>query len=177
MSNVSDVIGDTEYLRAKTIPFNAVHVVKGDSGSGYVALTNCLGFKHLLPPYAKVTILSDSLTCQVIGPVAADKAITAHVAVIPDQEKDFGWPTTPAAILTIGGSALVQHSLYVGARTAPISFANEAAHQIKPDPIVGNTPVVVYTFTVTGGAKTDVSYIKLSGLVEVAGIGFVKTWD
>jgi len=114
------------------------------------------------------------LICKVVGPASATKAVSCHVAVLPAGLSE--WPTSPAAILTIGGSAFVQHSLFVAPTSVPIRFASEAAHQLKPTPLFGKPPVIVYHSTITGGQATDTAYICVSGLLEVDGIGFVKSW-
>jgi len=174
---MSEVIGDTSDLHVNTIPFNAVHTLTGAHGSFAFKLEEASGLKHLLTARASVRIVSDSLTCQVIGPASAAKAVSAHVAVIPHTTNADDLPTTPAHVLTIGGSAFIQHSLYVGALPAPLNFAQEVAHQIKPTPILGGPPMVVGHYTVTGGVNTDTVFLRVSGVISVDGIGFVKPWS
>jgi hypothetical protein len=171
---MSEVIGDTRELHQNTINFNAVHTVSGASGFGHFRLETCSGLQHLLNARASVRIVSSSLTCQVIGPVSAAKAVSAHIAVIPSNAT--AWPTTAAQILTIGGSAFVQHSLYVGAPTAPLQFSQEAAHQLKPSPVLGSAPEIVFQYTITGGTDADSAYLRISGVLAVDGIGFVTPW-
>lgn len=173
---MSDLIGDTSQLKSTVIGFNAVHEATGASGSGRFALLECLGVKHLLSPRAFVRIVSDSLTCQVIGPATASAAVTAHIAVIPSAVEAGDLPTQPRQILTIGGSAFVQHSLYIGAPKAELKFSEGVAHQIKPTPLVGDPPAVVYHYTVTGGGTNSVVHFKISGSIEVDGVGFTRTW-
>jgi len=171
---MSNLIGDTSNLHTTRIPFHAVHELVGIFGSGHFPLLDCNGIKHLVSARATVRIVSDQLSCQVIGPAAADKAVTVHVAVIPSTAP--AWPTTAAHLLTIGGSAFTQHSLYVGASATPLAFTQEVAHQIKPRPLVGSPPEVVYYFSVTGGVATTVSYLRISGILEVDGVGYVQPW-
>jgi hypothetical protein len=171
---MADVIGDLSHLRLTRIAFNAVHEVSGAEGSGHFSLLSAKGVKHLIGARALVKIVSDSLTCQVIGPASADKAVSAHIAVIPSTSSD--WPSTASEVLTIGGSAFIQHSLYVGALAAPLQFTQEVAHQIKPAPVVGSPPEVVYQFTITGGSASSKAYLRISGVLEVDGVGFVASW-
>lgn len=168
------VIGDVSQLHQNRIAFNAVRSITGSSVHGHFALSSAAGFAHLASARASVRIVSDTLRCQIIGPAAADKAVSAYVAVIPSTAPAF--PTTAQHILTIGGSAFVQHSLYVGAKTEPLSFSQEVAHTIKPTPLVGSPPEVVFFVEVTGGANTDVSTLRISGHLEVDGIGYVQPW-
>lgn len=174
---MSEVIGDTSALHVNTIPFNAVHTLTGAHGSFAFKLQEASGFKHLLVARASAKIVSESLTVQVIGPASAAKAVSAHVAVIPFSSDAADLPTTPAHVLTIGGSAFVQHSLYVVALPAPLSFTQEVAHQIKPAPILGGPPMVVGHYTVTGGVNTDTVFVRVSGILSVDGIGFVRPWS
>jgi hypothetical protein len=55
-------------------------------------------------------------------------------------------------------------------------FAAEAAHQIKPEPVVGSAPEVVFYYQITGGTATDTALLRISGRVEVSGVSFVQTW-
>merc|ERR1712110_915909 len=100
---------------------------------------------------AKVEIVSDSLTVKVIGPASADKAVTLCVAVVPSSSEVC--PTTDAQVLTIGGAAYAQHSVYIGVQDVPLRFAAEASHLIKPRPLIGSLPKVVYTFNLIGGDR------------------------
>jgi hypothetical protein len=173
---MSDLLGDTAGLRTQTVPFNAVHELSGASGHFAFDLTGAQGLSHLLDSRAIVQIESDSLSCQVIGPASASKAVSAHVAVIPSSSTEADHPTTALQVLTVPGSAFIQHSLYVGAVPASLRFAPEVAHQLKPTPVHGRPPMVVGYFTITGGTAADAAYLKLTGVLSVQGIGYVKPW-
>lgn len=171
---MSEIVGDTSHLHTKTVPFNAVHKVTGSSGTGSFDLATCTGFKQLCSARATVKVLGDALSCEIIGPASPDKATEAYIGVIPDTAEAF--PTEPEHILTIGGSAYVQQSLYIGVRGSSLRFSAEANHQIKPKPMVGSLPKVIYHFKVEGGNNQTVAFIRISGVVEVDGIGFTQTW-
>jgi hypothetical protein len=171
---MSDLVGDTAHLHRRTIPFKIAYTLSGAEGHGHFAIPTANGFKQLAASRASVRIVSDSLRCQVLGPASPSVALEAYVAIVP---KDLeSWPTKPAQLLTIGGSCYCQHSIYSPSRTVPIEFSAEAAHQIKPTPLVGSAPEVVYYFQAVGGETTTTSYLCLSGLIEVDGIGFTQTW-
>nr|QQG34643.1 HP3 [Sesame deltaflexivirus 1] len=170
---MSELLGETKSLRTQTVDFNAVHTILGPASSGHFLLSECAGLKQLLPARAVVEVVSESLSVQVVGPASASKAVSAHVAVIPANAPE---PTTEAQVLTISGSAFVQHSLYVGAVPAQLRFASEVAHQLKPTPVFGQLPKVVYHCTVTGGATGDKTFLRLSGTVTVEGVGYVSPW-
>jgi len=171
---MGDLIGDVQELRSTRIPFHAVHTVTGSAVHGHFPLMGCTGISHLAASRASVRIVSEGLTCQIIGPATAANAVEAYIAVIPSTSPV--WPTTGANILTIGGSAYCQHSVYVGSVIAPLSFTQEVAHQIKPAPLVGSPPEVVFVSNVVGGTAASVVNIRISGILEVDGVGFVQTW-
>jgi hypothetical protein len=171
----SEVLGNVGELHVTTINFNAVHTVTGGSGAGFFDLAECTGLKHLLSARASAKIVSNSLTCQVIGPASAAKAVSAHLGVIPTSCAST--PTTAEEVMTIGGSAFVQHSLYVGAQSANLLFSQEVSHQLKPTVVIGSPPRVVFHYTVTGGASTDIVHFRISGVLTVDGIGFVVPWQ
>lgn len=173
---MGDLIGDSAFLHQNRVPFHAVYSARGASGSGSFLLTTAAGVKHLLSARASVKVVSDKLTCQVIGPAAADKAVEAFVAVVPATAADGELPTTIEEIMTIGGSSYLQHSLYVPSTIVPLSFAQEVAHQIKPSPLIGEPPLVVFAYNVTGGVPGSIVRFRISGVLEVDGIGFAKSW-
>lgn len=168
------IIGDTSHLTATLVPFNAVYKVTGKKTSGHFRLTECLGFASLLRARASVRIVSSSLTVQVIGPARADKSVNAYVAIVPASLDS--WPTTSTGILTIGGSTFVQHSLYIAPTPSSLLFNPEVAHQIKPTPVIGQQPEVVYLVEVIGGEDRDESLLRISGQIDISGVGFVPTW-
>jgi hypothetical protein len=171
---MAEIIGDTSHLTQTRVPFNAVHRVSGASRSGHFSLVECAGVASLIRSRAQVRIASESLRCQVVGPAAADQATVLHVAIVPSTCNS--WPSSDTDILTIGGSAFCQHSLFVAPAAVPLSFSPEVAHQIKPAPLVGSAPEVVYQLTIVGGAEGSRAHIKISGELEVSGIGFIATW-
>lgn len=171
---MSEIIGDTSHLHQNTIEFNAVHELLGHSGVTHFPLVECQGLRGLLASRASVTIVSDSLRCQILAPPSADQAAVAQVAVVPSTCPS--WPGSGTDILTVGGSVFVQHSLYTGALAVDLRFAPEVAHQIKPAPVVGSPPEVVVAYTVAGADATTVSRLRISGRIRVDGIGFVSSW-
>lgn len=171
---MSSIVGDTTELNQTRIAFNAVHTVTGAEGHGHFHLTAARGFSHLTSARASVRLLPGSLKCQVIGPAAPDKAVDAYIAVLPASAPE--WPSQAAEILTIGGSAFTQHSLYVGAQVTDLGFSQDVAHQLKPLPLVGHPPVIVYCYNVTGGTARSVAHLRVSGFLEVSGIGYVQPW-
>jgi hypothetical protein len=171
---MSDLVGDISHLTRTRVPFNAVKVLSGPNGAGHFLLTEAEGLRQIIVGRASVKLVSDSLQLQVVGPPEPDKAANAAAAVIPAGSPS--WPTTFNQILTIGGSAIVQHSAYVPASTAPLSFAVEVAHQIEPKPQVGKEPTIVYCYNVAGAEPTTESLLIVKGVVEVEGIGFLRTW-
>lgn len=173
---MSEVVGDTSHLHDNTVPFSAVITLTGASNHFAVPLTRAEGFKHLLTARASVRIVSGSLTCKAVGPASASKAVTVLAAIVPVNEDNI-YPQTPVQVLTVGGHAFVQHSLYVTPTPTRIDFAPEVAHQIKPTPLVGSPPCVAGHFTVTGGAASDITYFTVSGLLSVDGVGFAKSWS
>lgn len=178
MSDHQSIIGDTSILTRKVLPFNAVHSITLSTTSttvvGHATLSSMNGFRQLIRSKAHVTIRSSSLRCQVVADVDATKTAHATLGVIPSTETTF--PSSASDILTIGGSSICSHSLVVGSVPVPLGFGVEVAHQIKPQPIVGEAPEVVYSVSLLGGAAGDVVIIRVSGEVEVEGAGFVSTW-
>jgi len=171
---MSEVIGDTAQLYEQRIAFSAVHSITGASGHGHFDLKNCVGLKAYIGPYARVKIVEETLQVALIGPASATKALTGAVAIVPDTI-DSG-PTTRVGVLTIGGAALVVHSVYEAPQPVPIQFASQVTNVLKPKPLIGDLPRVVYHYELAGGTAADSIIIRLSGHVEVSGVGFISTW-
>ncbi|KAE8238394.1 hypothetical protein A4X09_0g7110 [Tilletia walkeri] len=170
---MSDLVGDTTHLHRTTVPFSASHKIVGHEIHGSFLLSDATGFSSVASSRASVKIVSDSLSCKIIGPAAADKAVSTAVAILPETASN---PTAFEHILSIGGFAYLEHSVYNSPGSVPVAFAAEAAHQIKPKPLVGSPPKVVYYHRVLGGDGKSVSHLVVQGLLEVDGVGFVKSW-
>lgn len=172
---MSEVIGDTQHLHNNTIPFRVVRSLTGPHGSGAFVLFDDSAFAKLVNPYAAVAVVEQSLSTRVFSPPAPDKAITCHVATIPDRPGLVS-PKTTADILTIAGSAYLESSLYSGNNSSALPFSIECAHQVKPKPVVGLPPRVVYSWVLQGGDATSVSNLVIEGTLRVDGAGFQQTW-
>nr|QYF50209.1 MAG: hypothetical protein [Sichuan deltaflexi-like virus 3] len=170
------LIGDTAQLHQTRIAFNAVITVTGPSGYHHEPLASATGFVQLVGARASVRVVSETLVCQVIGPASANRSVDAFVCVLPASLPAASFPTTAAQILTVGGSAFCQHSIYVGSTPVPLAFAQEVAHQLKPAPLVGSPPEVCFYYNVAGGGANDTVHLRVSGLLEVDGVGFVQSW-
>jgi hypothetical protein len=171
---MSEFIGDTSYLTQDTVPFSAVHTIRGKAGSGSFVLTETISVKALMKGRAYVTIDPSSLIAELISPPAPDQASHITVAVIPSVVTDL--PSTTAAILTIAGSIKIQSSTYDASTPQPLVFAPGVAHQIEPKPLIGYLPQVVYSFSQAGAADTTEGYLRISGTITARGIGFIQTW-
>jgi hypothetical protein len=170
---MSEFVGDSAHIADDIVTFSCVKALKGANGHGHFSLSKAKGFAEIVACRGVARIVSDTLSVQVIGPPASDKATAVYVAVIPEVST---YPTDIEEILSIGGSAYVEHSLYSGSRPVSLKFAAEAAHQIKPTPLIGSPPTVVFYFDIIGGDSSSNAFLKISGQVNVRGTGFVKTW-
>lgn len=172
---MSEIIGDTQHLHRNTIPFSVVHTLTGDRGSSQFLLFDHATIVKLSSAYASVRIVEESLSIKIVAPPAADKAISVHVAAIPNKTT-IGNPTTAVHILSIAGSAYLEASLYSGNSPAQLQFTTECAHQIKPSPVVGYPPKICVVWNLQGGEATSASYLTISGTLAVDGVGFIQTW-
>jgi len=172
--SASDVIGDVAELKETLVPFSSVTKVTGTSGAGSFPLASSPGLVKLLAAHGTGRIVEDSLQCRIIGPVGADQAASAVIAVIPSTCSPL--PDSISKLLTVPGHAFVKSSVYVPETLQALSFAVGAAHQLKPIPLVGDPPLVVYHYTILGGSQKSEAYIVISGRVSVEGVGFVPAW-
>lgn len=171
---MSDLVGDTQHLHNRSIEFSAVHTVTGNQLHGSFNLAESPGFAKLAGSHASVKIVSESLACDIIGPASASVASTGAIAVIPVTAPHN--PDTVAKVLSIGGSVYCVHSLYQAPIQQPVRFAAETAHQIKPKPLVGSAPKVVYALELEGASATSRILIRIRGVIEVDGTGFIQPW-
>jgi hypothetical protein len=174
--SASDVLGDTSHLTRQSIPFSGVITIKGTSGVFCHPLSKFAGLSSYIPAFAKVTLVG-SLICTVEGPVAADKALTARVAVIPTNAwSSDSKPTTKAHVLQLPGNVYLASSVYTTSPTATLEFGPEVTHQLKPLPVSGSPPTVVGWYELLGGAKDSEVNVQIRGEITVSGVGFMKTW-
>lgn len=171
---MSDLVGDIEYLHKTRIEFSAVHSVRASELKGSFLLASVAGFAKVAASRAKVNIVSDSLKCDIIGPASPSAATVGAVAVVPKSVEET--PNSIGGVLSIGGSVYCVHSLYQAPVQQPLRFAAEVSHLIKPVPQVGEAPRVVYCIEVEGGTQSTKVLIRVQGVVEVDGVGFINTW-
>jgi len=170
----TQVLGEVAELSAQTVEFHATHSVTGASGSGSFSLAEAPGLVQYVRTHAYVNLKPESLRVTIRGPVSATIACTVDVCVIPDTYTPR--PSAAAQIQTVQGNSTAQHSLLVGVQDGPVKFANGVAHQLKPEPHLGDLPQVCYVYNINGGAANSIATIRISGIIEARGIGFVQTW-
>uniref|UniRef100_A0AAU7NIP2 Coat protein n=1 Tax=Neopestalotiopsis nebuloides deltaflexivirus 1 TaxID=3162603 RepID=A0AAU7NIP2_9VIRU len=169
-----NLLGDLSELRASRVNFNIVIEVTGIEGSGVKDLASLPGLAPFLQGRAYASLVKDSLMVQATGDVEQQRAVNVYCAVIPT-----GLPTSPASaahVQRVPGSCFVQHSVTTSGAPVQLRFPDGVATQLKPKPVWGEQPALAYYFQVLGGQQTSVARIRLSGLLEVGGIGFVQTW-
>lgn len=168
------ILGAVDELHDNSVSFSATYKVTGASGTGSFLLTECQGFKQYMNHFANISIVGDSLTSFVKGPVDATIATTLDICVIPSSHTTQ--PANAAQIGTVQGNCSCQHSLLVGSQSAVLRFANGVTTQLKPEGVVGSLPRVCYNLKVNGGDAKSEAVIVVQGTLRASGIGFVQTW-
>jgi len=169
-----NLLGNVSELQSSRVPFNIALAVTGVSGQSRHSLSEQAGLRQFLVGRAYASIVSDSLRVQVTGSVTSTRSIDVHVCIIPANFPSF--PNTAAGVTSVPGSAFVQHSVVASGQSAVLSFPDGVTGQLKPTPVWGELPSVVTWHEILGGTQTSTATIKISGLLEVGGIGFVQTW-
>jgi len=171
---MSDALGDPSFLSRDEVPFAAVIEVKTASSHGSLSLVAARGLSQFLPAYASVRIVDNSLTASIFGPASSTTATTVALALVPSTVTTH--PREARDILTIGGSAYLQSSAYTTPSSVPLLFPAEVNHQLKPTPVIGALPVLVYHVHVEGGDDHSVTLIQVRGKLKLSGVGFIPTW-
>jgi len=173
MSDIN-LLGDLSELKATRVNFNIALTCSGTSGHRCDRLDSLDGLTPYLTGRAFARIVSDSLSVSVSGSVSAARSIDVHCCIIPSTCSTY--PQTPALVTTVPGSVTVQHSVIATSTPAPLRFPDGVANQLKPAPVWGEPPSLVTHHEVLGGTATSSTIVKISGVLEVGGIGFVQTW-
>lgn len=175
-----DLLGDVAELTATRVKFNIAFTVEGTSGHVAQDFANLAGLKPFLTARAFARIVGDSLLVSVTGSVTSTRSIDAHVCVIPRGHAPAAgttaYPETAAHVASVPGSCFVQHSVTSASSPVPLGFPDGVTGQLKPLPVWGVPPTLVVVHEVLGGSATSKATIKISGVLEVGGIGFVQTW-
>lgn len=174
MSSV-DLIGDTSHLTRHVVPFSAVHVCRGPAQTTHFSFVDLPGL-HEYHSHAASAVLEGPVTCYAESPVAADKALTAHVAFVPSSYLYPDCFTASQQVLELPGNIRLCDSLYDRCAPATLIYAPEVVPQLKPAVISGSPPAVAVTYQLLGGAKNDEVRFIFTGKISVQGVGFRPTW-
>lgn len=173
MSSIN-LLGDLSELTATGVKFNIAFQVTGASGHVRHTLSGLGGLAPFLQGRAFARIVGDSLTVKVTGSVTQSRSIDVHVCIIPATFPDY--PQTGHGVASVPGSCFAQHSVTSSGEPAILSFPDGVANQLKPSPVWGEPPALVVVHEILGGTQTSTATVKVSGVLEVGGIGFVRTW-
>jgi hypothetical protein len=175
-----NLLGDTSELTATTVKFNIAFEVTGASGHSRHNLEDLAGLRPFLVGRAYASIVGDSLSVKVTGSVTQTRSIDVHACIIPKGHVDStgaaSWPQTAHGVASVPGSCFAQHSVTSSGSPVPLGFPDGVTSQLKPLPVWGVAPALVVVHEILGGSATSTATIKISGLLEVGGIGFVQTW-
>lgn len=173
MSTIN-LLGDLSELRATRVKFNIAFQVTGTSGHVRRTLSGLAGLAPFLTGRAFARIVGESLTLKVTGSVTQTRSIDVHACIIPVTTATY--PQTGHAVASVPGSAFAQHSVTASSEPSPLGFPDGVATQLKPTPVWGEVPSIVVVHEILGGTATSTATIRVSGELEVGGIGFVQTW-
>lgn len=169
-----NLLGDLSELTATRVNFNIAILLTGSSGHTRLKLKAQSGISPFLTGRAFARLVSDSLQLKVTGSVTSTRSIDVHACVIPSSEDTY--PSTSHEVATVPGSCFAQHSVTSSGSPAPLNFPDGVTGQIKPSPIYGEEPDIVIVHEILGGSATSTATVKISGVLEVGGVGFVRTW-
>jgi len=173
MSGIN-LLGNISELSSTRVPFNIALTVSGVSGHSRHSFDALAGLRQFLVGRAYACIVTDSLQLKVTGSVTQTRSIDVHACIIPS---DFAtYPQTAQAVTSVPGSAFAQHSVTASGPPATLSFPDGVTGQLKPSPVWGELPSLVVVHEILGGTQQSTATIKVSGVLEVGGIGFVQTW-
>lgn len=173
MSTIN-LLGDLSELTATQVKFNIAFQVTGTTGHVRHDLATLDGLRPFLAGRAFARIVGDSLTVKVTGSVTQSRSIDAHVCIIPSTYATY--PQTGHGVSSVPGSCFAQHSVTASGLPAVLNFPDGVANQLKPAPVWGEPPSLVVVHEILGGDAQSTATVKVSGLLEVGGIGFVQTW-
>jgi len=175
MSDTS-LIGETRHLHNQRVNFNAVLSCTGTKGVATFILAQAPGLANYIDGFAAARLVNLPLSCSVTGPAAADKALTTHVAVVPQQFVVSSRPSTILEVMSLPGVRKIDSSLYVSTEPVPLQFSPEVTDILKPATLSGTPPCIVVHWHLVGGDDKSTVYINISGTVELEGVGFRPTW-
>jgi len=175
-----NLLGDVSELTATRVKFNIAFTVEDTEGHVAHDFSTLPGLQPFLAARAFAKIVEDSLSVSVTGSVTSTRSIDAHICVIPSghvaAKGTTDYPQTAAHVASVPGSCFVQHSVTSASSPVPLSFPDGVTGQLKPLPVWGVPPTLVVVHEILGGSAKSTATIKISGVLEVGGIGFVQTW-
>jgi len=170
---MAEAIGQDVSLHISKTNIKIVVEHTGVSGSGHFQLSSRPEVLRFSASRSLVSI-DGPVVVSIRGPNLPSKATTGVAAVVPADLTN--WPAdvidcqrAPESVSTVTSLYLVQQAL-----TLPVHPAINL--QLKPEPLVGRVPAVVYAYTIAGGAAADKAVIEVSFTISLSGLDYVSVW-
>jgi len=170
---MTEAIGDSAWLHSTRAAFKVTVQRTGVSHTGHFSLASCPEIEVYTKSRA-LARLAGPLKVSVKGPASPSKATEATVVVAPTDNS--AWPTGRLETAQAPHSVDLSSSLYLNQQFLDLHFHESINYQLKPLPLVGRQPEIVWSYDVTGGATTDSVSIEISGVLELSGVDYVSPW-
>lgn len=170
---MSEVLGDTAWLHSTSADIKIVVSVSGTARSGQFRLSDRPEVKKYTDSRALARI-SGPIVVDVRGPASASTSTTSCVVIAPHDLTS--WPDTVNDVAKAPLSQDGVSSLYLAHKSASLGFHDAINTTLKPPPLTGRHPAVVWAYKVEGGAATDVIRIEVSFKLDLAGVDYVSPW-
>jgi len=170
---MSEAVGENTALHTTRTSFKIQLVCQGANNSGHFRVSTRKELQRYIGSRSMAKIVGP-LTVSIKGPAAPDRATTGTVTITPHDLP--AWPRSIHEVRQSPESVDVTSSLYLEQQAKSVVFHPAINTQIKPDPVVGRHPAIVYAYAVTGGAKEDIVTIEVDGVLELSGIDYVSPW-
>jgi len=172
----ADLVGDSSAFTTTSTKFALTIILKGKTGSIAVPFSTQRGVKEIISSRAFARIQTDTLACQVVSGVTSDKSYQVAVGFMPSDVNVLSasdLPTKSEDILLYPGSVALQRSELANPLVLG-SFPAQVTNQLKPAQLGASPPIIVVHFSSEGTDTNSTAILRISGLIEATGIGFIK---
>jgi len=170
---MSEVLGDTSWLHSTSADVKIAVSATGLKGHGKFRLSECPEVLKYTASRALARI-SGPIIVDVRGSATASTSTQACVVIAPSD-----LPSYPTDVESVAKAPLSQDSvssLYLSHKSSSLGFHPAINTVLKPAPLTGRHPAIVYAYRIEGGNANSSVRIEVSFRLELNGVDYVSPW-
>lgn len=168
---MSEVVGTTAALHVSRAPVKFIHSIDSKKGVHHVDLDSAPGIAEFIAPHALVEI-DGPIVAHLLAPASADIVISAAASIVPTNVRS--WPTTITQVRADVSASNFAVSALTPVPTATLTLHPAINQVIKPRPVTGRHPAILFGWLVQTTATSFVVDIEVTVNLKFSGADWVQ---